>query len=492
MSIPKRLLGLLLASTSLCSATIATSQDGVSSSASSLNGEEPQGLFRWAMTAEDLGQVAVPAVGLAGWAMGPNGMYYRSVPGFTADPTYEVIIRAPHSGSAKYAERLLVQIPSNFSQKPFDERAVMVGFHSFSVSEKDIFLNTDLPFEAAQRGWLLVAPYGLTDTSFANPQSQVSLEAVFHALFAVVPFNYKRVYAVGFSMGGLNALSYGMRHLDRQQLQFAGIVAHTSTLDMPQEFENSPPVMQWLLSNQRHFQGNLQSKPFEFERVSPVQFQTDGLVDADRAPILNFAGRPIFLHSNLADSHTELVEGMGSLSQFLQQRGANVVEHLVHDPAMGHDWKTLPLASALNYVSAYQVEATPLSSVEVFADNPGRWLHTDVESISHDAFGRFQLEISPVAAGSLNAFALLETRDLNELRVRAPQMGLDPKTSLTVLHESADGTSDLIRIAGYNSAPTSVTVDGAPPVSWNWVGGSREVVIEPTDDGRYARIVVTP
>lgn len=495
MSTSLRLFGLLLAVTALAPALGSAnshSAPGAIQRAQSVD-EEPQEMFRWAMTAADLGEVTLPRAGAGGgWAPGPNGLYYRSVPAFTADPTYEVIIRAPHSGSALYAERILVQIPANFAQKPFAERAVVVGFHSFSVSEKDIFLNTNLPFEAAQRGWMLVAPYGLTDTSFASPQSQASLEAVFHVLYGLVPFNYRRIYAVGFSMGGLNALSYGMRHLDRLQLQFAGIVAHTSTLDMLQEYADSTPVMQWLLANSRHFQGTPQTHSFEYERVSPVQFRDDGLVDAEKAPVLNIAGRPIYLHTNLADPRTDLVAGMGALATFLQQRGAHVVEHLVHDPAVGHHWSSLPLGTALDYVAAHELGGAPEQTVEMFADNPGRWLHTEVESISPDRFGRFRLELAPVQAGILNSFALLATRDLDEIRLKTNQLGLDATTPLRFLHESSDGTADTLRIAGFANSPTSVTVDDQPATSWSWQATSKELVIEPTTDGRFVKVDVHP
>ena len=419
MSNLKCLLALVLSSAALASSA---------SSAPVQREEEPQGVFRWAMSAEDLGEVVLPRMEIAGWAVGPNGIFYRGVPSFSSDPTFEVIIRAPHSGHPLYAERLLIQIPTNFSQKPFPERAVMVAFHGFSVSEKDIFLNTDLPAQAAQRGWMLVAPYGLTDTSFANPQSQASLQAIFNVLYGVVPFNYRRVYGVGFSMGGLNALSYAMRHLDRQQMQFAGVVVHTSTLDMPKAFESSSPVMQWLLSNSRHFGGSPEQVPFEYERVSPVQFTDAGQVDAERAPVLNFAGRPIFLHTNLADSHVNLVEGMTSLGSFLQQRGANVVEHLTHDPVMGHHWGTLPLGIALDHVGSFVLGNAVDPSIQLFADNPGRWQHVDIESISPDTFGRLRLEIAPVAAGMLNSFSLLDTRDLDEQK-RARNLLIRPRSA---------------------------------------------------------------
>ncbi|MFT7671381.1 MAG: pimeloyl-ACP methyl ester carboxylesterase [Planctomycetota bacterium] len=478
-----RLCALLLAFSTLAPIALPSAQD-----------EEPQGLFRWSVGVEDLGAVVLPQAGggAGGWASGPNGIFYRKIPGFGVDPTYEVIIRAPYSGSATYPERLIVQIPPGFNSKPFHERAVVVGFHKFSTSEKGIFLNTNLPYEASQRGWLLVAPYGLSDTSFANPQSQASLQAVFNVLYGIIPFNYRRIYAVGFSMGGLNALSYAGRHLDRLQMQFAGVVVHTAPLDMPLTFGASPLSYQILLANSKHFKGTALAEPFEYERVSPVQFTAGGLVDPDKAPVLNFSNRPIYLHTNLADPNVQFVDGMSSLSAFLQQRGAYVHENLVHDPVEGHSWNTLPLTQALDYVGAYEIGTGASQTQEFFADNPGRWLHVDVESISPDAFGRFNIEIAPVAASQLNSFSIEATRDLDEIKVKLARLGLSASVPLRILHDSTDGTSDLVRIQGYSSEPSAVLTDGQPLLNWIYGTHSKELVIQPSMNGNAVVIDVMP
>jgi len=140
--------------------------------------QAPRVAFTWAQEPQDLGHVEPPAGASGGWYSGPPGTSYRPVPGFGADPTFEVVVRAPHSGHPVLAERFLLQFPADFLTRPFQERALVIGCHSYGVSEKEIFLSTDLPYECAQRGWMLLAPYGLKDTSFANVQSQVSLRAV--------------------------------------------------------------------------------------------------------------------------------------------------------------------------------------------------------------------------------------------------------------------------------------------------------------------------
>lgn len=455
--------------------------------------EEPRQRFTWAVTVEDLGAVQLPSATVeSGWVHGPYDIYYRSVPSYTGDPTYEVVFRPPMSGHPTRPERILLQVPKTFYQKPWSERAVVVAFHSFGVSEKDVFLNTPLPWHCSNRGWLLVAPYGLTDTSFACGQSQFSLQAISHILYALIPFNYQRVYGVGFSMGGLCALSYAMRHLDPGQLQFAGVVVHTAPMDLLAVCQNDPWFADAVLANSLHFGARWQDEPFEYERVSPVRFDANGLVDAERAPVVNLHHRPIFLHYNIADPDPNLVQAMSELRAFLALRGANVRESIAYDPAAGHVWTTLPLRQALDFVGQGSVPSTFPQSIEVFADRPGRWLLADVETMSPATFGRYRLEISPTDLPTSNGFALRETRDVDELKIRLLHLGLDPAAPLAFLHESADGTADTLVLRGYSDEPASVTVEGAPPDHLAYDPDAALLTIRPTADGRAAVVTVLP
>ncbi|MCB9916287.1 MAG: hypothetical protein H6828_14250 [Planctomycetes bacterium] len=452
-----------------------------------------QSTFSWAQTSQDLGTVAVPATGgTSPWYQGPLGTRYRSVPSYTGDPTFEVVIRAPQSGSPTLAERLLIQIPAGFYAQPWSNRAAVFGFHSFGVSEKDVFLNSSLAWECSARQWLLVAPYGLTDTNYACPQTQDSLEAMGHVLYSLIPFNYRRVYAVGFSMGGLSALSYATRHLDPWQLQFAGVVVHTAPLDMRREVQVKPFIASILLANAAHFGATYATAPFEYERVSPVRFLTSGLVDDQAAPVVNLEGRPIFLHANLADPDPLLVSGMTELGSFLSARGAWVYPSLVHDPAAGHAWSTLPMAQALDFVAQSWLPAVGPPKVEVFADRPGRWPHAEVLAQPPDTFARYTLELSPVAASTPNSVALTATRELDQVLLDLGRLNLSKLAPLEVRHQSADGSPDTLILAGYAGPPSAVTVDGGAPVSVQWQDVYQELWIQPTSDGHACTLVVTP
>ena len=444
------------------------------------------------MTTGDLGTVTRPAANTGGWQSGPLNTRYRSVPSYTGDPTFEVIIGAPFSGHQVLAERILIQLPKQFYQQPPKDRAVVIGFHSFGVSEKDIFLNSALPWRCAQRKWMLVAPYGLTDTSFANPQSQNSLEAIGHVLYTLVPFNHRRVYGVGFSMGGLSALSYAMRHLDPRQLQLAGVVVHTAPMDVLAACEKNPLYASILFANWKHFGVDWRTDPFEYERISPVQYLQSGLVDADRAPVVNLLERPMFLHYNLADPDLGLVQGMNELRSFLLLRGADVFESLVYKPSVGHSWTTLPIGQALDFVGQYSLTGQESLPGEMFVDRPGKWLRAEVDSLTAGTFGRYRLELAPPGLPSANGFAVVESQELDQLRLNVAQLGLDATLPLSFISESLDGTPDTLVLAGYAAQPTSITVGGGAP---DWVQhdpGEKSLSIRPTADGHRAVVDIVP
>lgn len=491
-----RISRIALLATALLTAPLSQAKAQTSTSSGS---EAPQQAFSWAMSSSDLGNVRVPTtttsasvVGAAPWNQGPLGTRYRAIPSFTGEPTYEVVIGPGYSGNPSMAERILIQIPAGFYGQPWSNRAMVVGFHSFSVSEKDVFLNSSLAWRCAARKWLLVAPYGLTDTNYGNPQSQASLEAIGHILYSLIPFNYRRVYGVGFSMGGLSALSYAMRHMDPWQLQFAGVVAHTSPLDMRREVVAKPYIAQLLLSGADHFGADFASAPFEYERVSPVRFLTNGLVDSSDAPVVNLSQRPIFLHANLADPDPLLVSGMTELRSFLTSRGALVQESLVYDPVVGHDWTTMPMGQALDFVGQYQLPAVEPPVVEIFADRPHRWPHVEVISQSPDTFARYEFELSPGVASTSNSCSLLNTRELDQVLIDSARLGLDANVTLELRHSTADGSSDTLLIGGFTSAPTSISVNGGAPDAWSYDATLEELSIRPTSDGSAAVVVVAP
>lgn len=427
--------------------------------------EEPMLGFSWAQSARDLGSVVVPGANAVGWSAPGFAWRYRRVPSFTADPTFEVIVAAPDSGHPTLPERFLLQYPRDWNSKPVAERVCVVAFHSYSVSEKQIFLDTDLPFECAQRGWMLFAPYGLRDTNFGNVASQASLEAVLMQVYNLLGFNHERVYGVGFSMGGLCATSYAMRHLDPGTVRFAAVLNHTGTVDMVREYDRSDAFGQQRLRNPWHFGASPSVDPYAYDRVSPARLFPSGLLDASRAPVSSALHIPFYIHLNLADPNTELLAEALELENYLAFRGATVHEFLVNDPVAGHSWDTLPMGPALDVIQQHVLPGNP-PAFEAFADREGTWLYSEVRGKARDRHARYEIEVSPLSLPTVNSFRISDTRDLDRVALRIRAMGLDPAQTLTFECSSLDGTSDTYVLRGYPNPPAAVRIVRAGRSTW--------------------------
>ncbi|MCA8979192.1 MAG: hypothetical protein KDC14_04130 [Planctomycetes bacterium] len=454
--------------------------------------EEPQLAFSWAVSSSELGAVRLPAEPTLGaWQAGPSNTLYRSIPSFTGDPSYEVLLLPPSSGHPTQAERFLLQFPADLLERPMQERAMVVGLHGFQQSEKSIFLNTELPWECASRGWILLAPYGMTDTHFGNVGSQQALEACVRIVYGAMPFNHRRVYAVGFSMGGLAALSFGMRHLDVHGLRFAGVAVHTAPLDLFQSWNDATPPLRELLSDELHFGATPEDDPFAWERVTPVRFHESGVVDPEHATVDNLRHVPVLLHANLADPLPHLVEGVQELKNHLLLRGATVEESLVFEPTMGHSWSTMDFAATLDFLGEQGLGPVPDEST-LACDRTGGWLGAELRAMQANSHARYRLERGPASIGHTNAFALTQTRGVDELAIDVAAYGLDVNALLSFQHASADGTYDMVVLNGYTSAPGNVLVDGVPPRSLGFDEERHELRIVPTGDGHAVRVDVIP
>lgn len=454
--------------------------------------EEPQLAFSWAQSPFELGAVKLPPdLTLGDWKAGPTNTLYRTIPSFTGSPSFEVLVLPPTSGHESRAERFLLQFPDDLLDRPMKDRAVVVGLHGFGQSEKSIFLNTELPFECAARGWILIAPYGMTDTHFGNPQSQTALEACVRVVYGAMPFNHRRVYAVGFSMGGLAALSFGMRHLDVNGLRFAGVAVHTAPLDLFASWNEASPPLRELLADDWHFGCTPETNEFEWERVSPVRFLESGVVDPDHAPVDNLRHVPILLHANLADPLPHLVEGIQELKNHLLLRGATVQESLVFKPSSGHAWNTMDFTATLDFLAEQGLGSIPDDST-LSCDRVGGWLAAEVRAKSFGTHARYRLERGPAGIEHTNAFALTRTRALDEIAIDMHAYGLDTTEPLSFLHASDDGTYDTIVLKGYTAKPGSVSVDGLAPRSFVFDEERNELRIVPTTHGRSVQVDVIP
>ena len=179
----------------------------------------PQQLRVGQATTAWLTSIAVPALSAPKLIPGIGGTAYvlrLFVPATGTDELFTLYVPSSPSGQA---------------------RPMIVGFHGFGVSHLDFsYYNTEFLAEAAARDWFVLAPIQINpvlntgDISFGSAESQLNVEYVLNYVLDEWPIDLDRIYGIGFSMGGGNALSYAARHRDRETGAFAAVVNHTGAV----------------------------------------------------------------------------------------------------------------------------------------------------------------------------------------------------------------------------------------------------------------------
>ncbi|HKX45403.1 MAG TPA: hypothetical protein VJP77_01760, partial [Planctomycetota bacterium] len=448
--------------------------------------------FTWAAD-QGLGPVTLPVSTQGGWILTQDGFVFRFVPSYSGDPTVEVVLAAPHSGHPTNPERFLLQFPVGPKAGQIQNKALVVGFHPYGLSEKSVFQGTPLPAICASKGWMLIAPYGLVDYHFANEQAQAAADAVLRFVGRHMQWNAERVYAVGFSMGGLSALSFALRHQDPEGVRVAGVVYHTGTGDVIRQYDNGVALVKTLMESPIVFGGSPAAEPFAYERVNPFRY-LQGALQASTAQVTNLDGVPFFLHVNNADfQNLDLVAQTKALHTFLQARGFDVFLNQVSVSGMSaHSWSTLPMEQAIAYVEGSTAPGPKPEhgpALRLHADREAAYRFAEVRGKPAEEVARFEVVFSSVGT---NAFALLETRDLDAVALDLAAMELDPLQTLLFQHASADSTPDQIVLRGYAGPPSSVLANGLPVAAWSYAAGPQELAITPTAGGSFAVVQVVP
>ncbi|MFN0008399.1 MAG: hypothetical protein ACKVXR_10865 [Planctomycetota bacterium] len=345
---------------------------------------------------------------------------------------------------------------------------LLVVFHRFGVSHWDAYYWTDYIEQARQRGWFVVAPLGATHASFGSLESQINIEAALR--FTADNFNVdrRRVYGVGFSMGGGDVTSYAARHLDPSGLMFAAIVNHTGGVSLANTWANEwddndgddgipnplshlevPDLLEYW------YGGPPSANYFNYQRSSTIDLdpttETVGLgTDMSRnlahIPVRNWMASSdpmVYLRSQTLafDTHVQL---------------QNPGNQFTTVPATIHKWSTLDFAATCDWLSQFTLQVPMASST--LADQDGKYFHFEVDQDVSGAFTPFSWIIDPIT----NRIVLYATGNLDRVSIDATAAGLAYSGALKLNVNTADGTGDEIRFVNVPQAPVSVTRDGLP------------------------------
>ncbi|MCZ6597121.1 MAG: hypothetical protein O7B99_05765 [Planctomycetota bacterium] len=442
--------------------------------------------FAWGM--DQRGTVDYELGSGGGWHYWPPVLQWRYLPWVTSDPLVEVIVYTPYSGSPDYNERFKFQFPVG---APVQETALVIAFHSWNVSEQQIFnpANIELAQQCTEKGWMLLAPYGLNQVNFGNEPSQAALEAILALVETFFDFNHDKIYTLGFSMGGINAASFAFRHQDPTQERIAGVIYHTGSTDAVRSYVESAPSVQGIFESAAVFGGSPTQVPFNYDRINPARFLAP-IYDTFDEAFTNVNGildTPWYLFLNMSDQ-SKLVGWTIDLKNYMEAKGAaDLTTVFTFTGGDDHHLSTMSFKNALDWAATKELGPLP-TSAEILADRPAKYLYTELLAAPAQTLSRYDVSVDAPS----NDFSITDTHAVDELGFDLALMGLDPAFLLTFTSGSGDGTADTYVLQGYPTAPSSVLANGNPPAAWSHDAISAELSITPTADGSSASVQVIP
>ncbi|HVS19363.1 MAG TPA: hypothetical protein VMT18_12235 [Planctomycetota bacterium] len=418
-------------------------------------------------------------------------------------PTYG----ASSSGSVNFVQRgrtdvgggqmldwFIIYIGSSVTGSGFDEqfivfspnvaqgaaRPLVVAYHGYGNTQKDITYKTTLVNECAQRGWYLMAPLSASGAHFMCDPGQKNTGVAMDWMMANLSVDRSRIYGVGFSMGGGMALNFAARHLDPRRWTFAAIVDHTGTVDLIDTYENDPASA--FVFDFWYGQGAPGTANYDLmRRASLIEWdyaalQVDPYTDLAR----NLTHVPLKLIRGTNDPLVGLMAQHDRLNQHLIDLGHVPGPKYSYEliPTNEHSWKTLDEGVACDWLSQWSLDLP--SEQRTIAASGGYYYDYLVMQTVGMKLTPFTWALDPVD----NEFRLSETANMAQIVVFADRAGLDTAQPLSVVMSTADGKMNKVLVTDYATKPAFVSRDGIvlPSNAWSY-GASGKVVILTEWDG---------
>lgn len=396
---------------------------------------------------------------------------------------YRIFLDDPGTG---WVESVVIGIP----QVPYTEGPgkppLLVMFHSFSVSELDCEKNSPIFHDALDRGWYVIAPLGANDSNFGIPYSQINVEYALDLFVPLLPVDTKRIYGLGFSMGGGGILSYAARHLDPKHTQFAAIINHTGNSSIANTFWNSTDTSTF--EHPLLFDSTPLTNPFIYSQASVVDidFSTDA-VDPATDLARNLAHIPTLNQYAINDPILVLVSQTEVLHAWLGLiPGAQSFILTPNDDL--HHWQTIDSNTALNFLRSKTLEIPTEGVHQLLADRDATWFHFDIKQQLEGAFTPLRWNMENFA----NRLTIDECENLQDITVNTQSVGLNTVVNLELVIESGDGTDETVTLMGYALQPQEVLRNGVTDLTWSWDSVTKTVSFTETPLGSPSTWLIRP
>ncbi len=408
----------------------------------------PQQLRTGQATTAWLTSIAVPALSAPKLIPGIGGTAYvlrLFVPATGTDELFSLYVPSSPSGQA---------------------RPLIVGFHGFGVSHLDFsYYNTDFLAEAAARDWFVLAPIQINpvlntgDISFGSAESQLNVEHVLNYVLDEWPIDLDRIYGIGFSMGGGNAVSYAARHRDRATGAFAAVVNHTGAVSPSDVWSHEPAIRVPLEAT---FGGP--PPRFEYQRAGAIDLSlADGsLLPGGRHMATNLTGVPVRTYYYINDPKFYLRSQSDRLDQFMSSEPSLSHELLVEMTSQpcsitglpGHCWDLLIESEVCDWLELQSLSAPP-SAGKVLADRDTRWNGFGVSAHQGGTFAAFEYRVQP-GTSAANGVELFDRENVERITFDVDEFQLDAGLGFEIQTFAIDGSPVEMEVSGLTAAPSSV------------------------------------
>jgi pimeloyl-ACP methyl ester carboxylesterase len=369
-------------------------------------------------------------------------------------------------------------------------RPLLVAFHGYGFSQKDIVFNTDFVSECAQRGWYMLAPLSASGGHFMCDPGQLNTEVAMDWTLNKFSVDLTRIYAVGFSMGGGMALNYGARHLDPLHGTFAAIVNHTGSVDLIDTYENDPAsafVFDFWYGDQSPNSADYdlmrRGSVIEWDPVAQqVNPNTDLVRNLNHVPLKSLRGSNdpltgLTLQCDRLDAH---------LLALGRTPGTDYSYEIVNSNK--HTWDTLDGKAACDWLAQFTLNLP--TQQRTIAATEGYYFHFFVDQTDNKLLTPFTWEVDPVA----NELRLSETANLTKLSVQTINAGLSTDQQLSVVMSTADNKVNQVGLTGFAVQPVSVSRDGMvlPTTHWGYAPDSGMVTLTEWDGSSVHTYTIQP
>lgn len=377
-----------------------------------------------------------------------------------------------------YVERFLVHAPIDRARP----RPMLVVFHKYNVGYLDALANTQFIQECMRRDWYVVCPLSASGVNFSSIESQVNTEAVLDWMVSNQDLNVdtRRVYGVGFSMGGGSLTNYAARHVDPSGVMFAAIVNHTGGVALKDSYANAGGaefVFDFWFGDGTPGSAD----PFKLARSSILNFDPVTLAVEDTEDLArNLLHVPMRIVRAQADPLAYLATQCDVLYNHMLDLGAVQGVSLQYDvlPGTEHEWDTLDEGDACDWLEQFSLEMP--NAGRTLADEDETYFFFGIEQDAPNAFSPFEWSVDNFA----NSLTLSKTANLTRVTVATTEAGLDPFAALQVATSTDDGLADEIVLSDYAFEPFNVLRDGLATVQgvdWTYEVPTGRVHLHETD-----------